>query len=75
VIFLSLSFVLITTTLFFHAQGSSIGSYNPAWLDEFLGSARGASPETWLDDAKTKRVKEVEARVKREGYGADLKVR
>ncbi|KAF8513970.1 tyrosyl-DNA phosphodiesterase-domain-containing protein [Gautieria morchelliformis] len=51
-------------------QGSSIGTYTPAWIDEFLCSARGASPEFWLDDVKTRRVKALDARLARDGWAS-----
>ncbi|QRV99330.1 tyrosyl-DNA phosphodiesterase 1 [Ceratobasidium sp. AG-Ba] len=38
-------------------QGSSIGSYSTAWTNEFISSARGISPEKWLDTPKTRRSK------------------
>lgn len=58
-------------------QGSSIGTYTPAWIDEFLCSARGASPEAWLDMVKTKRVKDLDGRLARDGWTSwsNLKVR
>ncbi|KAH9966318.1 tyrosyl-DNA phosphodiesterase-domain-containing protein [Lactifluus volemus] len=37
-------------------QGSSIGTYSAAWLTEFVLSARGASPEAWLNSPKSRRV-------------------
>ena len=57
-----------------YVQTSSIGSYTPAWLDEFLTSARGASPEEWIDTVKARRAKAVEARVKQHGWDACFKV-
>ncbi|KAF8595289.1 phospholipase D/nuclease [Ceratobasidium sp. AG-I] len=38
-------------------QGSSIGAYSTSWTNEFMSSARGVSPETWLDIPKTRRTK------------------
>ncbi|KIJ27239.1 hypothetical protein M422DRAFT_191264 [Sphaerobolus stellatus SS14] len=50
-------------------QGSSIGSYTPAWIDEFYTSAKGASPEGWLNEGKTRRVKRLDLLFAREGWG------
>ncbi|SJL01230.1 uncharacterized protein ARMOST_04548 [Armillaria ostoyae] len=38
-------------------QGSSIGTYTTQWVNEFFYSARGESPQDYLDDSKTKRAK------------------
>ena len=37
-------------------QGSSIGTYSAAWLTEFVLSARGVSPEAWLNSPKSRRM-------------------
>ncbi|KIJ27246.1 hypothetical protein M422DRAFT_236189 [Sphaerobolus stellatus SS14] len=51
-------------------QGLSIGSYTSAWIDEFYTSAKGASPEGWLNEGKTRRVKRLDALFAREGWGS-----
>ncbi|KAK0448032.1 tyrosyl-DNA phosphodiesterase-domain-containing protein [Armillaria borealis] len=38
-------------------QGSSIGTYTTQWVNEFFYSARGESPQDYLDDSKAKRAK------------------
>jgi tyrosyl-DNA phosphodiesterase-1 len=38
-------------------QGSSIGTYSSAWLNEFYHSALGESAEDWLDKSKAQRNK------------------
>ncbi|CAE6507406.1 unnamed protein product [Rhizoctonia solani] len=38
-------------------QGSSIGSYSTSWTNEFMSSAKGISPDTYLDIPKTRRSK------------------
>ncbi|KAG8685900.1 hypothetical protein FRC11_009868, partial [Ceratobasidium sp. 423] len=38
-------------------QGSSIGSYSTSWTNEFLSSAKGISPDTYLDTPKARRSK------------------
>lgn len=49
-------------------QGSSIGTYTPSWIDEFYCSARGASPETWLEEGRTRRSKRLEGLFAQEGW-------
>lgn len=39
-------------------QGSSIGTYSTQWMNEFHYSARGESPEDWLDIKKAHREKQ-----------------
>ena len=43
--------------LLLECQGSSIGNYATAWLNEFYCSARGESAQTWLDKPKSRRSK------------------
>ena len=43
--------------LVLECQGSSIGAYGTAWLNEFYCSARGESAQTWLDVSKARRAK------------------
>ena len=43
--------------LVLECQGSSIGAYGTAWLNEFYCSARGESAQTWLDKPKARRAK------------------
>jgi tyrosyl-DNA phosphodiesterase-1 len=43
--------------LVLECQGSSIGTYSVAWLNEFYYSARGISPEKWFAMPKMKRMK------------------
>lgn len=43
--------------LIVECQGSSIGTYSTQWLNEFHYSARGESPEDWLDEPKARRTK------------------
>ncbi|KAI1791374.1 phospholipase D/nuclease [Ganoderma leucocontextum] len=43
--------------LVLECQGSSIGAYGTAWLNEFYCSARGESAQTWLDGPKSRRSK------------------
>ncbi|CCO34571.1 tyrosyl-DNA phosphodiesterase 1 [Rhizoctonia solani AG-1 IB] len=38
-------------------QGSSIGSYSASWTNEFMSSAKGISPDTYLDTTKARRSK------------------
>ncbi|CAE6429711.1 unnamed protein product [Rhizoctonia solani] len=38
-------------------QGSSIGSYSASWTNEFMSSAKGISPDTYLDITKARRSK------------------
>lgn len=38
-------------------QGSSIGTYSPQWTNEFMSSAKGISPDKWLDVPKGSRSK------------------
>ncbi|KAH7333757.1 tyrosyl-DNA phosphodiesterase-domain-containing protein [Rhizoctonia solani] len=38
-------------------QGSSIGGYSTSWTNEFMSSAKGISPDTYLDIPKTRRSK------------------
>ncbi|KAG7442445.1 phospholipase D/nuclease [Guyanagaster necrorhizus] len=38
-------------------QGSSIGTYTTQWVNEFFYSARGESPQDYLDGPKAKRAK------------------
>ncbi|KAK0455791.1 tyrosyl-DNA phosphodiesterase-domain-containing protein [Desarmillaria tabescens] len=38
-------------------EGSSIGTYTTQWVNEFFYSARGESPQDYLDDSKAKRSK------------------
>ncbi|CAE6457156.1 unnamed protein product [Rhizoctonia solani] len=38
-------------------QGSSIGNYSPSWTNEFMSSAKGISPDTYLDTPKARRSK------------------
>lgn len=38
-------------------QGSSIGTYTTQWVNEFFYSARGESPQDYMDDSKAKRAK------------------
>ncbi|CAE6445348.1 unnamed protein product [Rhizoctonia solani] len=38
-------------------QGSSIGNYSTSWTNEFMSSAKGVSPDTYLDTPKTRRSK------------------
>ncbi|KAG8700113.1 hypothetical protein FRC09_006171 [Ceratobasidium sp. 395] len=44
-------------TVKIECQGSSIGSYSSAWTNEFMSSARGISPDKWLDTPKARRSK------------------
>ncbi|KAG8681646.1 hypothetical protein FRC08_015504, partial [Ceratobasidium sp. 394] len=44
-------------TVRIECQGSSIGTYSTAWTNEFMSSARGISPEQWLDTPKARRSK------------------
>ena len=37
-------------TLQVEYQGSSIGGYSRKWLNEWFWSARGESPQDWLDE-------------------------
>lgn len=46
-------------------QGSSIGAYSTSWTNEFISSARGVSPETWLDTPK---------KVRKASHPSDLKI-
>ncbi|KAG9105452.1 hypothetical protein FRC07_009273, partial [Ceratobasidium sp. 392] len=46
-----------SNTVKIECQGSSIGSYSAAWTNEFMSSARGISPEKWLDIPKARRSK------------------
>ncbi|CUA74206.1 hypothetical protein RSOLAG22IIIB_11046 [Rhizoctonia solani] len=39
-------------------QGSSIGNYAPSWTNEFMSSAKGISPDAYLDIPKRQRSKE-----------------
>ncbi|EJF61409.1 phospholipase D/nuclease [Dichomitus squalens LYAD-421 SS1] len=43
--------------LVLECQGSSVGAYTTAWLNEFYCSARGESAQTWLDGPKSRRAK------------------
>ncbi|KAF8587152.1 phospholipase D/nuclease [Ramaria rubella] len=54
--------------LIIECQTSSIGSYTPAWIDEFLCSVRGTSPETWLDEVKTRRIKKLDGKLAQHGW-------
>ncbi|CAE6457552.1 unnamed protein product [Rhizoctonia solani] len=38
-------------------QGSSIGTYSTSWTNEFMSSAKGVSPDTYLDTPKSRRSK------------------
>lgn len=38
-------------------QGSSIGTYTTQWVNEFFYSARGESPQDYMNDSKAKRAK------------------
>ncbi|KAJ1299263.1 hypothetical protein OPQ81_002217 [Rhizoctonia solani] len=38
-------------------QGSSIGNYSTSWTNEFMSSAKGISPDTYLDLPKSWRLK------------------
>ncbi|EUC59379.1 tyrosyl-DNA phosphodiesterase [Rhizoctonia solani AG-3 Rhs1AP] len=38
-------------------QGSSIGYYSPSWTNEFMSSAKGISPDAYLDTPKARRSK------------------
>ncbi|KAL0058705.1 hypothetical protein AAF712_014616 [Marasmius tenuissimus] len=44
-------------TLQVEYQGSSIGGYSTQWLNEWFWSARGESPQDWLDEPRRKREK------------------
>ncbi|PIL25690.1 hypothetical protein GSI_11440 [Ganoderma sinense ZZ0214-1] len=43
--------------LVLECQGSSIGTYGTAWLNEFHCSARGESAQGWLDKPRARRAK------------------
>ncbi|KZT08989.1 phospholipase D/nuclease [Laetiporus sulphureus 93-53] len=45
------------TEVVLECQGSSIGTYSTQWMNEFYCSARGESPQSWLDTSKTQRAK------------------
>ncbi|GJJ05818.1 hypothetical protein Clacol_000005 [Clathrus columnatus] len=54
--------------LLLECQTSSIGTYTPAWIEEFYLSACGASPEKWLDEGKTKRSKRLDTLIQNDGW-------